>query len=82
MGNPKPLFLIEAAIPDTVEVFGKNKEPHQLIQELGLDELEKQFPFWCKDVGIKYCTRRGFAYNLSLKNLDLDKIHAEKNIIL
>jgi len=65
-----------------ITIFGKNKEPHQLIQELGLDELEKQFPFWCKDVGIKYCTRRGFAYNLSLKDPDLNKILAGKNIIL
>ncbi len=30
MGNPKPLFLIEAAIPDTVEVFGKGKEHTKL----------------------------------------------------
>ncbi len=29
-GNPKPLFLIEAAVPDTVEVFGKGKEHTKL----------------------------------------------------
>lgn len=65
-----------------IAVFGKGERPHQLIQGLGLHELGEQFPSWGKDVGIKHCVRRGLAYNFSLKNLDLDKILAGKNIIL
>ena len=65
-----------------IAVFGKDEKPQQLIQGLGLHELGEQFPFWSRDVGIKYCVRKGLAYNLSLKNPDLDKILAGKNIIL
>jgi len=65
-----------------VTIFGKDEKPYQLLQGLELYELREQFPFWIKDVGIKDCIHRGLAYNLSLKNLDLDKILAGKNIIL
>ncbi len=36
-GNPKPIFLIEAAVPDTVETFGKGKEHTKLtLQPRGI----------------------------------------------
>ncbi len=65
-----------------IGILGKGERPHQLIQGLGLHELGEQFPSWGRDIGIKHCVRKGLAYNLSLKNHDLDKILAGKNIIL
>lgn len=69
--------------PDvSISAFGRDNKPRELIQQLGLYELENQFPGYDVDIGINKSIERGLGYNLSLDGLSIPKVNKSEKIVL
>lgn len=63
-------------------IFGNGGNPFVLFDELGLSQIEAQFPSYDVDFAIDHSTKKGLAYDLSLEDLTIQSISKSKSIIL
>lgn len=72
----------------SLTAFGRKGKTHELIEQIGLNELGKLDVFkkdhLSRDLGLECCVQEGLAYDLSIKDVDLEKLDIcrSKNIIL
>ena len=65
-----------------ISIFGIGETPLELMKELGVYAVGRQFSSYDKDVGIVDTARRGLSYNLLLNGKSISDVLKSENIVI